>query len=129
MKIYISGATAHLEGDWTASGVTRSSIDTLIGSLQQIERNGAGTFQIDCRRLTAIDAIGLECLDSWVQFARLRNVKPELINLPDNLQQSFQSLGVRHRYTSRSAPHQEDTQQHHPKRRYSDEIRRDKGNR
>ena len=36
------GATAHLVGDWSVSGVTQHNLDTLSAALQQIEPTGAG---------------------------------------------------------------------------------------
>jgi ABC-type transporter Mla MlaB component len=99
MKIHLSGNIASLEGDWTLAGVTQSTIDSLSVALQQIEPIGAKTLHIDCRDVNSIDTNGLHLLYGWVQCARFRGVEPELILSHNNLQQSFQSLGLRCRYT------------------------------
>jgi len=82
MKIRISGIIAHLEGNWTLSGLRQGNIDTLAGTLQKVEAGGARRLQVDCRHVTAIDTIGLQLLYVWMQFARLRGLEPELVNCP-----------------------------------------------
>jgi len=99
MKIHMSGSMASLEGDWTLDGVTQNTIDSLAVALQQIEPRGAKTLHIDCRDVRAIDANGLHLLYGWVQCARFRGVEPELIIMHNNMQPSFQSLGLRCRYS------------------------------
>jgi ABC-type transporter Mla MlaB component len=98
MKIYMSGNIASLEGDWTLSGLTQSTIESMSDALQQIEPRGANTLHIDCRDIISIDTNGLHLLYGWVQCARFRGVEPELIISHNKLQQSFQSLGLRCRY-------------------------------
>lgn len=88
MKIHMSGATAFLEGNWTLSEVTKNNIDSLAVALEQIETGCAGTLQVDCRHVSAIDATGRQILEEWMRCARLRGVEPELLNLPINLRLS-----------------------------------------
>lgn len=128
MRIYISGSMAHLKGDWTVTGVTQCNLDTLAFALQQIKPTCARRLQIDCRQVHAIDTTGQQILNVWVECAKLRGVEPELVNLPDNLRQSFQSLGLRCRYTSRNGSLLNHATSNHRKRRFPHDNRRDKGN-
>jgi ABC-type transporter Mla MlaB component len=99
MKIRMTGSIASLEGDWTLAGVTQSAIDSLAIALQQIEPSDEKTLHIDCREVSAIDTNGIHLLFEWVKCARFRGVEPELIISCNGLQDSFQSLGLRCRYT------------------------------
>ena len=90
MKIQMSGAMAHLEGDWTIAGVEQTDIHSLALTLQQIESGGARSLEVDCRQISAIDATGLQLRYVWMQCARLRGFEPELVNVPDNLRQSVE---------------------------------------
>jgi ABC-type transporter Mla MlaB component len=79
MRINMSDAIVHLEGDWTLAGITLSAIESLSVALQQFEHGVAKRLQIDCRDVIAIDITGQQLLDVWMQCARLRGVEPELI--------------------------------------------------
>jgi anti-anti-sigma regulatory factor len=37
---------------------------------------------------------GLQLLHAWMQCVSLRGVKPELINLPEGMQQTIKQLGL-----------------------------------
>ena len=100
MRVYMSGATAHLEGEWSVSGVTKDSLDTT----------------------------GHQILTVWLQCARLRGVEPELVIPANNLQQTFKGLGIRCRYTSRNTLLHNHSASNHRKRRIRHENRRDQGN-
>jgi len=99
MNIRMSGAIAHLDGNWSLSGVTQIGLKSLSLALQQIIPGKARTLQIDCRYLSTIDIIGKQLLDVWMRCARFRGVEPELVNPPNNLKQCFQSLGLNFRCT------------------------------
>ncbi|NTV48805.1 MAG: STAS domain-containing protein [Geobacteraceae bacterium] len=95
MKITVSGATAHLQGEWTLSGLTKVTIDSLAGALQQIKFEGIKTILIDCRQVTAIDSIGLMILDGLMYIPRLRGVGAELVSLPGKLRTNFLNSGLK----------------------------------
>ncbi len=103
MTISMEGAVAHLQGDWTHTGVTLSSIDSLEVSLQQIESGGEKFICIDCGRIRAADIIGLQLLYVWMQCARFRGVEPELVNLSDSMQQALQRMGLGHCFSGNGA--------------------------
>jgi anti-anti-sigma regulatory factor len=103
MTISMEGAVAHLKGDLTHSGVTRNIINSLAVSLQQIETRGKKNLRIDCGRIRFADMCGLQLLYVWMQCARFRGVEPELVNLPDTLQQTLQTMGLGHCFTSNGA--------------------------
>jgi anti-anti-sigma regulatory factor len=128
MRVYMSGATAHLEGEWSVSGVTKDSLDTLSAALQQIDHTGGRRLQVDCRRVHALDTTGHQILTVWLQCARLRGVEPELVIPANNLQQTFKGLGIRCRYTSRNTLLHNHSASNHRKRRIRHENRRDQGN-
>jgi hypothetical protein len=54
MKIHMTGNTALLEGDWTLTGVTKSNIDSMADTLQQINTSGVKEIHIDCRNVSSI---------------------------------------------------------------------------
>ena len=99
MKIDIKGKDAYLQGDLTSTGITQSNIDSLAVSLQQIDSGGEKNIRIDCGRVREVDISGLQLLSVWMQCARFRGVEPELVNLPDSLQQTMQRMGLRHCFT------------------------------
>jgi len=99
MNVHMTGTTAHLEGDWTHAGVTQSAIDSMAVSLEQIVTGYGKSQQIDCKQIIKADAGGLQVLYTWLQCFRFRGVEPELINMPENLQKMFQSLGFLHCYS------------------------------
>lgn len=130
MKIRMSGAMAHMDGNWTLTGVTQSSIKSLSVALQLIEPGDLKTLRIDCRNVSAIDTTGKQLLDVWMQCARFRGAETELVNPPRDLKQSFLSLGLSYRYTDtcQIAARQKYPSSNHRKRRFTNEIRRNKGN-
>lgn len=96
MTICMEGPVVHLKGDLTQSGVTHSNVDSLSISLRQIASGGEKNIHINCGRIRAADISGLQLLYVWMQCARFSGVEPELINLPDSLQQDMQRLGIGH---------------------------------
>lgn len=108
MKVSMSNTIAHLEGDFTVSGITPGNIDKLIGSLPQMKGDGDRSIQIDCRRISAIDSIGVDLLKEWVNLIKLRNFEPELVNLPENLRRYFKGTGLRYNCKSQSTPFRRD---------------------
>lgn len=96
MTIRMKGAVAHLKGNLTHSGVTRNIINSLAVSLQKVESGENKNLRIDCKKVGAADINGLQLLYVWMQCARFRGVEPELVNLPDALQQTMQTMGLGH---------------------------------
>jgi ABC-type transporter Mla MlaB component len=94
MEVFTKGTVAHLQGDLTHSGVSHTIIKSLAASLQQIVAGGLKTLHIDCGRIRSADTSGLQLLYVWMQCARFRGVQPELINLPDCLQQTLRGMGL-----------------------------------
>ena len=98
MKVHMTGATAHLEGDWTQVGVSQSAIDSMAVSLEQMGSGCEKSQRIDCERIIEADASGLQFLYTWLQCFRFRGVEPELINIPENMRKMFLNLGFRNCY-------------------------------
>jgi anti-anti-sigma regulatory factor len=84
---------AHLQGDLTHSGVTHNIINSLAVRLQEIVSGGDTRIRIDCKGIRTADISGLQLLYIWMQSARFRGVEPELVNMSDNLLQSFEKMG------------------------------------
>lgn len=91
MSIRMVGMEAHLEGDWTLTGAALN-IDSLTRSLQQIESGKEMNLRIDCREVSKADASGLQLLHVWMECARMRGVEPTLVNVPERLRHTMQSL-------------------------------------
>jgi anti-anti-sigma regulatory factor len=72
MKIHMTGNTALLEGDWTLTGVTKSNIDSMADTLQQINTSGVKEIHIDCRNVSSIDTNGLHLINVWAQCSGFR---------------------------------------------------------
>ena len=92
MSVRMVGTVAHLEGDWTMTGVA-DNIDSLVLSLGQMESRGEKSFQINCELIEETDTSGLQLLNVWVECARLRGIEPKLVNIPDNMQRAIEDLG------------------------------------
>ncbi|WP_191966228.1 STAS domain-containing protein [Oryzomonas japonica] len=92
MKINISGAEAHLEGDWIIFEVTQGTLDSLAVALQQLEVRSVKRLQVDCRQVNAIDATGQQILSVWLHCLRLRGTEPVLVNCPENLHEYLKSV-------------------------------------
>ena len=92
MKVDISGTIAHLTGNWTRTEMTDSNIDLLAVSLSQLRAAGVKNLQIDCKELNEVDGSGLQLLYIWLCSFRFRGVELELINLPEKLRKTLQSL-------------------------------------
>jgi ABC-type transporter Mla MlaB component len=93
MTFCSEGTVAYLQGDLTHSGVTRIIIKSLAVFLQQIVSRGGKNIRIDCGRVIAADISGLQLLYVWMACARFKGMEPELVNLPDSLQQAIQRMG------------------------------------
>lgn len=90
MMLCMTGTEAHLEGDWTLTGVTRN-IGVLALFLQQLEPERK-KLRIDCGRMEEADISGLQLLKVWMQCVRLRGVEPILFNVPEKLKHTMQAL-------------------------------------
>lgn len=95
MGVRMVGPEAHLEGDWTISGV-EENLESMLLSLKLLENSGARRINIDCRRINGADTSGLQLLNVWMLCARLRGIEPRLVNLTDNLKQAIHTLELRH---------------------------------
>jgi ABC-type transporter Mla MlaB component len=96
MNVHSTTNVAHLYGDLTHSGVTDNIITSLAVSLQKIESRGEKNIRIDCGKIRSADISGLQLLYVWMHCARFRGVEPELFNLPDCLEQTMRTLGLKH---------------------------------
>lgn len=99
MPIRMTGTEAHLEGDWTSSGA-ELNINSLAHSLQQLESGNEEILRIDCGQVQEADVTGLELLQVWLECARIRGVKPILVNISERLQQIMHDLNFRHCLTA-----------------------------
>lgn len=95
MAVRMAGTVAHLEGDWTITGVA-DNIGSLVLSLNQMESGGEKSFQINCGQIEETDTSGLQLLNVWVECAKLRGIEPELVNVTDGMQRAIHELGFSH---------------------------------
>lgn len=94
MKMHMSGAVVHMEGNWTMDGLSRSNLNSLASTLQQIEPGSTKNLRIDCEYVSSIDITGMQLLDVWLRCARLRGATPELVNTPLNMRRYFKGPGL-----------------------------------
>lgn len=87
-----------LSGDWTITGVV-TQIDVLADSLEMLSSNQTGRLQVDCGRIHNIDMSGLQLLHVWIECAKMRGIRAQLINLPERMQQTIQRLGLNQSFT------------------------------
>jgi ABC-type transporter Mla MlaB component len=92
MVSYDGGTRVTLRGNWKLSSVI-SQIESL-SALRQQESGQSEGYRIDCAGIGSIDREGLQVLHVWMQCVRLRGPKPELINLPADMLESIQRLGL-----------------------------------
>lgn len=92
MAVRMTGTVAHLEGDWTITGVA-DNIGSLVLSLDQMESEGKKSFQINCGQIEETDTSGLQLLNVWVECARLRGIEPKLVNVTDEMHRAIHELG------------------------------------
>ena len=92
MSVRMAGTVAHLEGDWTMTGVA-DNIDSVLLSLNQLESRGEKSFQINCGQVVETDTCGMQLLNVWVECARLRGIEPKLVNVTDAMQRALRELG------------------------------------
>ncbi|MGB9082477.1 MAG: STAS domain-containing protein [Desulfuromonadaceae bacterium] len=93
MAVRMEGMEAHLEGDWTISGV-EENIHSLMHSLVQIEAGGSNHLSVDCGELIKADKCGLQLLKVWLLCARLRGVEPKLVNITEQMYLAIQQFGL-----------------------------------
>jgi anti-anti-sigma regulatory factor len=92
MTVRMAGTVAHLEGDWTMTGVA-DNIVSLIVSLNRMESEGEKNLQINCEQIEETDTSGLQLLNVWVECARLRGIEPKLVNVTDGMRRAICELG------------------------------------
>lgn len=98
MSVRVIGTVAHLEGDWTMTGVA-DNIVSLVLSLNQMESEGKKSFLINCGQIEEADTSGLQLLNAWVECARLRGIEPKLVNVTDGMLRSINELGFSHLFS------------------------------
>jgi anti-anti-sigma regulatory factor len=86
-----------LSGHWNLSGVVHQ-IESL-PTLPQLESGREKLVFIDCGEIRSVDMCGLQLLYVWMQCISLRGVKPELINLPEGMQQTIKQMGLEKCFT------------------------------
>lgn len=101
MTVRMAGMVAHLEGDWTMSGVA-DNIESMVLSLCRLESEGKKKFWINCEQIEETDTSGLQLLNVWVECARLRGIEPKLVNLTDDMLRSIHELGFTQLYSDAS---------------------------
>ena len=87
-----NGAGFKLSGNWNLSGVVLQ-IESL-STFHQLESGLEKLFCIDCSEISSVDMSGLQLLYVWMQCVSLRGGKPELINLPEGMQETINRLGL-----------------------------------
>ena len=92
MTVRLAGTEAHLEGDWTMTGVAEN-LESLVDSLNRIEAVGEKQLLINCRQIHETDTSGLQLLNVWVECARLRGIKPKFVHVTDGMHQAISKLG------------------------------------
>lgn len=95
MSVRMAGTVAHLEGDWTMTGVA-DNIDSMLLSLNHLESKGETSFQINCGQIEETDTSGLQLLNVWIECARLRGIEPKLMNVTTGMQRAIVELGFDH---------------------------------
>lgn len=88
----------HLSGDWTIGGVV-AQVEALRHSLEKLSGRQNTHLQVDCAKIDCIDMSGLQLLHVWLQCANIRGVQAQLINLPEEMQQIIQRLGLNQSFT------------------------------
>ncbi|MDD2309707.1 MAG: STAS domain-containing protein [Desulfuromonadaceae bacterium] len=92
MTVRMAGTVAHLEGDWTMTGVA-DNIDSLVLSLNKIESQGGKSLLINCEQIDETDTSGLQLLNVWMECARLRGIEPKLVNVNNDMRRAIKELG------------------------------------
>jgi anti-anti-sigma regulatory factor len=92
MTVRMAGTVAHLEGDWTMTGVAHN-MESLVLSLNQMESLGGKSLFINCGQIEEADSSGLQLLNVWVECAKLRGIEPKLVNVTDGMLRAINELG------------------------------------
>ncbi len=82
-----------LSGNWSISGVVKQ-LDSLTGILKKLDPNKNKKLHVDCTRIKSIDMSGLQLIRVWRECARIRGVESRLINIPDHMYKTIQSVGL-----------------------------------
>jgi len=95
MRISMSDSQIHLEGAWALAEMKQNRIDSMALSLGQMESGSGKDHQIDCGKITDIDASGLGLFSVWLQCLNFRGLEPKLTNFPDHLHKKVETSGFR----------------------------------
>lgn len=92
MTVRMAGTVAHMEGDWTMTAVA-DNVESMAVSLRQLESRGKKSFWINCGKMKEADTSALQLLNVWVECARLRGIRPKLVNVNDRMLRAINELG------------------------------------
>jgi len=92
MANHLDGTGIKLSGQWDLSGLVHQ-IESL-SALYQLESGPGRKIRIDCSEIGSVDMSGLQLLYVWMQCVSFRGAKPELINLPEDMQLAIKRLGL-----------------------------------
>ncbi len=98
MSVRMVGTVAHLEGDWTITGV-EENINSMVQYLNQMESDGKSSFWINCGQIEETDTSGLQLLNVWVECAKLRGIEPKLVNVTDGMLRAINEYGFSHLFS------------------------------
>ena len=84
--------SAHLEGDCTINGIVKQ-IDPLMELSSRLEQTSTD-IDIDCSGIAGIDLCGFQLLYTWMHCLDIRGFRSALVNVPDTVQKSRDSLGL-----------------------------------
>ena len=98
MTVRIAGTVAHLDGDWTMTGVA-DNVQSMILCLGQLESEGNKNCWIKCKDIVETDTSGLQLLNVWMECARLRGIEPKLVSVPDKMLRSINDFGFSHLFS------------------------------
>lgn len=93
MEIQTTDTKHQLTGDWTISGVA-GQVDSLSKSLHNLASARKKRVHVDCGGIEAIDMSGLQLLHVWIECASVRGIQAKLVNLPEEMRQTIQRLGL-----------------------------------
>lgn len=91
MAQHLSETDIKLSGHWNISSVVKQ-VKSLL-ALHHLESGLEKLYQVDCSNIRSVDRNGLQLLYVWMQCIHMRGIKAELVNLPEEMQQTIKLLG------------------------------------
>lgn len=83
MRILLDGKQARLQGDLTLTGMTCSTIGSLVAALEHMDFEAGRNIRIDCEMVNNFDIDGLHLLHVWMECLRFKGIEPELVNVSE----------------------------------------------